>query len=187
VDGEPDRLALIRALHERSVFGGDHAGLAAAARELDALDAELMLARGKLLHARFLAGGDPDDWEPRMFEAALSLYQQLGDLRGEAEALCWIGIHRQVVLQDDAGAVPTLQAADELATRAGDRLTRSYALRHLGIAAHWTGDVTTARRNLEESTRLRRELDFPAGVAANLVGLIYLARAEGRDGEALAR
>jgi hypothetical protein len=61
----------------------------------------------------------------------------------------------------------------------------SYALRHLGTAEHMAGRLNEARGRLEESTRLRRELGFMAGVAANLVGLIYIAAAEGRRDEAL--
>ncbi len=40
------------------------------------------------------------------------------------------------------------------------------------------------RALLEESTELRRTVGFTAGVAANLVGLIYLAVAQGRPDDA---
>ena len=43
-----------------------------------------------------------------------------------------------------------------------------------------------ARERLEESVRLRREVGFMAGVAANMVGLIYIAAADGRHDDALA-
>jgi hypothetical protein len=56
-------------------------------------------------------------------------------------------------------------------------------LRHLGIVEHRAGHFGQARRHLEESTRLRRRLGFGPGVAANLVGLAYLAAADGRDEE----
>ncbi|MGW9209265.1 hypothetical protein ACWGR4_20045 [Embleya sp. NPDC055664] len=62
----------------------------------------------------------------------------------------------------------------------------SYALRHLGIAEHRAGRLDQARERLEWSTRLRRELDFPAGVAANLVGLAYIAAGQDRCDDALA-
>ena len=48
------------------------------------------------------------------------------------------------------------------------------------------GDFDDARALLEESTALRRTLGFTAGVAANLVGLIYLAAAQGRSDDARA-
>jgi hypothetical protein len=38
---------------------------------------------------------------------------------------------------------------------------------------------------LEESTRLRRDLGFRAGVAANLIGLSYIATAEDRTEDAI--
>jgi Tetratricopeptide repeat len=107
------------------------------------------------------------------------------DVRGEAESLFWVGVFHQVVRQDEVTAVPFLERSLELATRAGDGLTMSYALRHLGIAAHAAGRLDEARGRLEESVRLRREVGFMAGVAANKVGLIYIAAADGRHDEAL--
>jgi hypothetical protein len=68
-------------------------------------------------------------------------------------------------------------------TRAGDPLSLSYALRHLGIAEHRAGHLDKARSYLEESTRLRRQLGFGPGVAANLVGLAYVAASDGRAEE----
>lgn len=59
-------------------------------------------------------------------------------------------------------------------------LALSYALRHLGVVAQQAGRLDEAREHLEASTRLRRAHGFGAGVAANLVGLAYLAHAQGR-------
>jgi Flp pilus assembly protein TadD len=66
--------------------------------------------------------------------------------------------------------------------------TAAEALRHLGIAAHRAGQLDLARQQLEESIRLRREQGSLPGVAANMVGLIYIALAQGRreDAQALA-
>jgi len=53
--------------YERSVFGGDHSLLDAADRALDAAEADLALARGRILHARFLAArraGSRASWRP---------------------------------------------------------------------------------------------------------------------------
>ena len=60
------------------------------------------------------------------------------------------------------------------------------ALRHLGIAAHGTGQLEVARQRLEESTRLRREIGLLPGAAANLVGLAYIASAQQRSADAQA-
>lgn len=82
---------------------------------------------------------------------------------------------------------PVLERSRELAQAANEPLTLSYALRHLGIAAHQAEDLESARQLLEDSTALRRTLGFEAGVAANLVGLIWIAVAQQRhhDGRSL--
>ena len=113
------------------------------------------------------------------------MYRELGDGRGEAEALFWIGCCHQVISGDAAAAVPVLERSLELASSAGDKKTMAEALRHLGIAEHQAGRLDAARQRLEESTRLRQELGLRAGVASNMVGLIYIASAQGRREDAL--
>ncbi|MDP4508636.1 tetratricopeptide repeat protein [Nonomuraea turcica] len=98
----------------------------------------------------------------------------------------WVGCFHQVVRSDLDSAIPLLEQSYDLATLAGDRHTQSEALRHLGIADHSAGRLDAARERLEESTRLRREIGLLAGVAANQVGLIYIAAAQGRRDDALA-
>lgn len=181
-----DRIELARLLYERAVFGGDASALAVAERELDAVEADLALARGRVIHARFLEQRDEDPHELALFERAEQLYQTLGDVRGEGESLFWVGIFHQVVRHDNDAAVPVLDRSYELASQVGDTLTVSYALRHLGIAEHAAGRLDAARERLEESVRLRREIGFLSGVAANLVGLAYISAAQGRRDEALA-
>lgn len=148
--------------------------------------ADLALARGRIVHARFLASRRDDPGERELFARAATLYRGVGDPRGEGEALFWLGTYEQVVSGDHAAALPALRRADELATAAGDDLTRSYVVRHLGFADMAAGDLVAARARFEESVALRRRLDFPAGVAADLVALAYLAREEGRDADAAA-
>ncbi|MEU6431330.1 hypothetical protein ABZ860_36000 [Microbispora sp. NPDC046973] len=195
------RLERAETLYEQAVFGGDASALAEADRELDAVEADLAtvgtgrdigaveaglaLARGRVVHARFLEHHEEDPRELELFERACDLFHRLGDTRGEGEALFWIGCFHQVVRHDDEAAGPALRRSYELAARAGDRLTMSYALRHLGIAEHRAGRLEAARERLEESVRLRRELGFDPGVAANLVGLAYIAAAEDRRDDAL--
>jgi tetratricopeptide (TPR) repeat protein len=188
-----ERIESARRLYERAVFEGDAAALAEAGRSLDGVEADLALARGRLLHTRFLHQRDEglgqaseDPAELPLFESAVRLYQALGDVRGEAEALFWVGCFHQVVRRDNGTAVPLLDRSLELATQAGDKMTMSEALRHLGIAAHAAGRLDEARARLEESTLLRRELGQPAGVAANLIGLGYIAAGQGRRDDALA-
>jgi tetratricopeptide (TPR) repeat protein len=173
-------------LYEQAVFGGDADAIPAADRELDRVEADLGLARARIFHARFLATGEASTDELVLLERSARLYREAGNDRGEGEALFWVGAFHQVVGGDHEAAGPALQRSLELASQAGDRLTQSYALRHLGFAEHTSGRLDAAREYLEASTRLRRDIGFTAGVAANLVGLIYIASEEGRRDDALA-
>jgi hypothetical protein len=84
--------------------------------------------------------GQPEDpGELTSFERAAQLYRALGDKRGEAESLFWVGCFHQVVRRDNDAAIPALDQSFELASEVGDKQTMSEALRHLGIAAHETG------------------------------------------------
>ncbi len=180
-------------LYERFVFGGDASVLSEADRQLDAVEADLALARGRIIHGRFLDQRSKgperiaeDPHELALFERARQLYENAGDVGGEAESLFWVGCFHQLVRRDNATAVPVLERSCELAGQVGDKRTMSDALRHLGIAAHAAGQLDAARQRLEESVRLRRELGLMPGVAANLVGLIYIAAGQGRLDDALA-
>ena len=193
VVGMDERVSRAELLYERAVFNGDAGPLAEADTELDAAEADLAVARGRLMHTRFLlrrdedpAAASEDPGELGLFERAAGLYQELGDIRGEAEALFWVGCFHQVVRQDNTAAVPVLEQSLKLASQAGDKAVQSEALRHLGIAAHGTGRLEAARQRLEESTRLRREIGLLAGAAANMVGLAYIAAAQQRGDDALA-
>ncbi|WP_020578212.1 tetratricopeptide repeat protein [Actinopolymorpha alba] len=188
-----ERIERARTLYEQAVFGGDASGLTRAERDLDAVEADTALARGRIVHARFLnerasAGSSPveDPTELPLFQRATELYRALGDLRGEAEALFWIGCLYQVIRRDNDTAVPVLERSCELAAQVGDKQTQSEALRHLGIAAQMAGRLDEARKHLEESTRLRQEIGALPGVAANMVGLAYVAAAQDRRADALA-
>jgi ketosteroid isomerase-like protein len=166
--------------YEDAAFDDDVAGLAAADQELDAVEAGLTLARGRIMHARFLAGSEPDDDTRATFERAAALYRKLGDARGEAESLFWTATFHQAVRGDHQSARPLLDRAGELATAAGDTLTLSYVARHLGFADAQAGRLDLARQRLTESLTLRRELGFERGVAA---ALLALAEFEGRHGD----
>ena len=190
-----ERIERSRLGFERALFEGDAGALAEADRELDGVEADLALARGRIMHGRFLQqrAQDPeqargDSRELALFERAAELYQAREDIRGEGESLFWVGCYHQLIRRDNEAAVPVLWRSLELATQAGDPATMSEALRHLGIAEHSAGRLDAARLHLEESTRLRREMGSWPGVASNLVGLIYIAAGQDRreDGLALA-
>ncbi|MEU7824875.1 tetratricopeptide repeat protein [Catellatospora sp. NPDC049133] len=184
-----DRIERAREVYARAVFGGDTGALGEAERGLDAVEADTALARGLILHARFQSAAvdaAEDPAELPLFERAFELYRALGDLRGEAEALFWIGCVHQFIRRDDETAVPYLERAGRLAAQTGDTPTRAEALRHLGIAAHAAGRLDEARERLEESSRLRREVGALPGVASNMIGLAYIAAAQDRRTDALA-
>jgi tetratricopeptide (TPR) repeat protein len=188
-----ERIERSRLLYEQALFESDAGALTAAERELDGVEADLALARGRVIHGRFLEqrAEDPeqareDPRELALFERAAELYRARGDVRGEAESLFWVGCCHQLVRRDNEAAVPLLWRSLELATEADDPLTMSEALRHLGIAEHAAGRLGAARLHLEESTRLRREIGAWPGVASNLVGLIYIAAGQDRREDALA-
>lgn len=191
VDG---RLVRAKEWTELATFGGDSSQLEKAERELDALAADVALARGRILHARFLSRrfgpqaepdpvGDPRELE--LFEKALALFERVGDRRGQGDALFQVGIFHQVVLGDGDTGVPFFARSAEAASEAGDQLTVSYALRHLGFADLEAGRLDAAWDQFAESTRLRREAGFLPGVAANLVGMAEIAAAKGDRDEAL--
>ena len=187
-----ERIERSRLAYERALFESDGEALAQAERELDGVEADLALARGRVIHGRFLQqrAEDPeqiheDPRELALFERAAELYRARGDVRGEAESLFWVGCCHQVVRRDNEAAVPVLWQSLELATETDDMTTMSEALRHLGIAEHAAGRLGAARLHLEESTRLRREMGAGLGVASNLVGLTYIAVGQDRRDDAL--
>jgi tetratricopeptide (TPR) repeat protein len=179
-----ERMRLVGELYERAIFNGEYDVLPQADRELDKVEADMLVGRGRIMHARYLDTQVEAPEELPAFERAAELYRRLEDEHGEAEAQFWIGCFHQVIRDDNATAIPHLTTASDLARKTGDDLTLSYALRHLGIAAHVAGHYDDAKALLEESTALRRALGFTAGVAANLVGLIYLAATQGRPDDA---
>jgi tetratricopeptide (TPR) repeat protein len=188
-----ERIERSRLLYEQALFESDAGALTAAERELDGVEADLALARGRIIHGRFLEQRTEDPEQARedprelaLFERAAELYRARGDVRGEAESLFWVGCCHQLVRRDHEAAVPLLWRSLVLATEADDPSTMSEALRHLGIAEHAAGRLEAARLHLEESTRLRREIGAWPGVASNLVGLIYIAAGQDRREDALA-
>jgi nucleotide-binding universal stress UspA family protein len=164
--------------HEWSV-----AEWATSERLLDSVEADLALARGRLIYERFLRSGASGDrahgvnGHPALplFNRAAEIYRQTGDRRGEREALFWVGTLEQVLNHDYAAASRALEQSRELAEVAGDGLVLSCVERHLGFIAFLEGMLTEAQTHLEESVRLRRAMNFQPGVAMGLVALADLS------------
>ena len=68
-----DPLARADLLNEQALFAGDTDARAAAGRELDRAEARLLLERGRVLHAAFLAEREEDPRELELFERGLAL------------------------------------------------------------------------------------------------------------------
>jgi len=179
------RLTDAYSLYEASVFYGDESAVDRAMPVLDSLEADLALARGRLLHAAYLKHRDqenPD--ELKCFQRAAELYQALGDERGEAEALFWIGTYHQVLHLDGQASIPFLDRAEELAQRSGDKLLLSYVVRHQGAVEQYVhGDLEAARKRQQQSVDLRREVGHRPGVAAGLLALADIAGEQGDEAE----
>jgi len=156
------------------------------ATQAQPVEADLAVARGRVIQARSHEQRTENPDELALFQRAVELYRLLGDVRGEGESLFWVGTYHQMSRRDNDTAVPVFERSYELAALVGDKRTMSEALRHLGIAEHAAGRLDAAWERLEESVRLRREIGFMPGVAANLVGLAYVAAGQGRRDDALA-
>ncbi len=187
---EGDRIERAQVLYEHAVFGGDRGALASADRELDAVEADLALARGRILHARFLAGSqegaEEDPQELALFERAVDLFHTVGDERGESEALFWVGCLHQGVRGEGSTGLPFFEQSYALATSVGDTLTASYAVRHLAFEDLAAGRLDGAQARFDESVRLREELGFLPGVAARKLALAELAGERGDRDAAVA-
>ncbi|WP_046729431.1 tetratricopeptide repeat protein [Streptomyces humi] len=166
-------------LFEAAMFGGDTAALERSDEVLDSVEAPLAMARGKVLHVRFLNDREENHQELVLFERAAELYERLGDASGEADALFWVGCWHQVVKGDGVAGTPYFERSYALAKTVDDRMTMSYAIRHLGFTDRDAGRFDQARERLTESVTLRREIRFRPGEAAGLVALAYLAAETG--------
>jgi tetratricopeptide (TPR) repeat protein len=171
-------------LFEAAMFGGDTAALERSDDVLDAVEAPLSMARGKVLHVRFLNDREETSEELVLFERAAELYERLGDASGEADALFWVGCWHQVVKGDGVTGRLYFERSYALAKSVDDRMTMSYAIRHLGFADKDAGHFDQARERLTESVALRREIGFRPGEAAGLVALAYLAAETGNPSAA---
>jgi tetratricopeptide (TPR) repeat protein len=172
--------------YDDATFGGRPELVVEGERELDVVEADLALARGKLLHARFLDGRvNRDERELPLFELAVELFGKLGERAKLADALFWVGCCHQVVLDDEATALEHFHASYDLAAELGEDVIRSYAVRHLGFAALSTGELDLAETRFDESLRLRRDAGAPAAtVAAAIIPLAVLAEQRGDLGRA---
>ncbi|WP_163513013.1 tetratricopeptide repeat protein [Fodinicola acaciae] len=179
-----DRLDWANELYERAFFNGDSEALETGERDLDQVEADLAMARGRLMHARFFQDRKENPRELELFERAARLYRQLGDPAREADAVFWAGTVHQVIRKDTAASLPFFEKSRELAVKAGEDLVLSFAVRHLGFAALEAGELDEAESLLRQSLELRRKVGFERGIAPALLALAEHARHANRDEEA---
>jgi tetratricopeptide (TPR) repeat protein len=170
-----DPLARADLLSEQALFQGNAQARAQAERELDRAEVLLLLGRGRILHARFLAEREEDPEELALFGQALELARTTGEELLEAEARFWVGLVHQVVRGDHDAAREHFLAAWTTARERGATKLQSYAVRHLGFVYDADGDGDRALEAFEESVALRREDGFLPGVAAGLLTLAEVA------------
>ena len=102
-----------------------------------------------------------------LLERALALCQDLGDRRGEADALRHLGRVRYLT-GDYPAATSLLERALALCQDLGDRRGEADALRHLGRVRYLTGNYPAATSLLERALALFRELGDLQGEAEAL-------------------
>lgn len=169
----------LRTSYDNATFGGDSTALDEGAAEIEAAKAQVALAEGRLLHARYLTDRVDRPEELELVTEAGRVFAGLGDGRGEAEATFWAAVYHQVVRGDQATALPLLDRAHRLAADAGDLLVMSYVERHLAFVDAEDGRLDLATRRFEISVELRRRIGFLPGVAAGLLPLADLAAKSG--------
>jgi tetratricopeptide (TPR) repeat protein len=174
-----ERLERVSSLHDIESHEWSRARWEESEATLESAEASLSLARGRLIYEQFLRSGPGGFPAPGAdgrralphFQRAAELFRRRNDARGEAESLFWVGTLEQVLLRDFGAARVALERAKRLTLETGDRLVRSSVERHLGFVAMLSGDPAAARPHLEESVRLRRELEFWPGVVMALIAL----------------
>ena len=150
-----------------------------AALKLPAVQAS-ELAQGHALYVgAALAGSQSDDREAeRMLEICLALRQSLGNPFDTAATLSTLSVAR-LRLGDTARAREGEVGALAIFRQLGCRIEESVVLLHLGeICAH-TGEADEARRFLEQSLSIARELEYQETVADAERALALLTLDEG--------
>jgi tetratricopeptide (TPR) repeat protein len=169
--------ALLESARHQAVADDDRASEATALTKL-----------AMLLHCRALAA-DRDtsnaDAEEALFQKALAIQRETGDLAGAAESLFGIGLVHQVLLQNWDAAMPYYREALPLANQYADAYVRSECYRHLGFyyfaEEH---DPDTALKHLHTSQQLREEWGDPRSIATGTLAIGQIELLAGRHAEA---
>lgn len=144
-----------------------------------AAEAAVLHQRGWLMHWKALESrvdgqfrnADPDA-EEALFQRALDIRRSLDDRAGIAASLFGVGLVRQVLNGDPAGAIGLFREALPLAEEHGDLITRSEIHRHIGFY-HLVDekDYDEALRYLRISLELRRQHGDPRWIPSGTLAL----------------
>jgi predicted ATPase/DNA-binding CsgD family transcriptional regulator len=125
---------------------------------------------------------------PRVYsldEEVVSIYRELGDKRGLAESLGYLGLSK--ALQKEVVEARTLMEESlVLAREVGDSWILANALRNLGEFMSYYSDFKSARLFFEESVMLYRELKDNHVLSGTLLKLVDVAVSEGNLTQAAA-
>jgi predicted ATPase/DNA-binding CsgD family transcriptional regulator/Tfp pilus assembly protein PilF len=154
--------------------------LARGARAPIGVRAQVLYGAGALARHQ----GDYDNARA-LLEEALSLYRELGDRSGVANALTTLGVVARLAV--DLGVARELLVESLEVKRAlGDQRGVAISLNNLGLVASDEGDDVEAKALLEESVALRRNAGDLAGVAGTLSNLGNVFRRHDDDERARA-
>lgn len=133
---------------------------------------------GRIAHDR-----EEDEPASRYLEESLALTRRIGDTRGVALSLHYLGV--LALGSNPQQALSYLDESIGLFRRIDDRRGLGWALHYLAAAALDLGDATGARQAETESLSLRVELGDKRGIAECLEGHASLLSAAGRADAAI--
>jgi tetratricopeptide (TPR) repeat protein len=132
----------------------------------------------------------PDGRDTRVIDSLASRVRRLRadapDVGRRAAATFYAGLIEDNLRGDPAAGEALFAEALSAAEQAGDVLTESEALRHLGYMASESGDTDQARRQWERSLELRQRAGAVPYVLAQFLLLAGLARDAGEEAGARA-
>jgi tetratricopeptide (TPR) repeat protein len=133
---------------------------------------------GWLMHFRTLDrnldGAEPEV-EESLFQRALAIRRELGDLAGTAASLFGVGLVHQVLRRDWEAAMPYFREAVTLADEHANALVRSECHRHVGFFSMVDGQPDEGLRHLRISLELREQWGDPRWIPS---GTLALGQAE---------
>jgi predicted ATPase/Tfp pilus assembly protein PilF len=152
------------------------------------LNSQYSILRAKVLNGAgrlALTQGDYDQSRSH-YDAALALFQQLGDQRGIAMALNGLaGLEGR--LGNYAQSQAHFDAALALFQQLGDKLNSARLLSNRGLIALIQGDEGRSRSYLESSLAIRREIGDTVGMIWSIANLGEIALRQGDSTQAIVR